>query len=659
MTIESKTPQEILQELFEKTGYLIEARDGIQKAYYLADSYHEGQKRKSGDPYITHPLHVAILLTELEVDLPTIQAAILHDTVEDTSMKPETISKHFDDDVLKLVMGMTKLSRVEFKSNKEQKIENIRKMLLAMATDIRVVLIKLADRLHNMQSISIFSRKKQLRIASETMDIYVPLASRLGIYKFKWQLEDLCFRYLEADTYRKLSRDVDLKRSERDELVKSLTSELVEILEEAEVKGEVSGRAKNLHSIYKKMRTEGKNLDEIFDLHAIRILVKNIPSCYRVLGYVHARWKPLPGRIKDYIAIPKTNGYQSLHTTVVGPGGHPVEIQIRTYQMHDDAEYGIAAHWKYKEGKKTFDTNYEQKLTWLRQLLEWQRELGPSEDFIERVKSDIFSDEVLVFTPKGDIINLPAGANPIDFAYRIHTEVGHSCIGAKVNDRIVPLSYRLKTGDRVRIRTSKNVRGPSRDWLSMVASHSTKSKIRSWFKKALEISDLPAENDKPKPKGQRRRKPIRVGRAGAMVELDGIDNSPVILARCCNPIFGDDIIGFITRGRGVSIHRKDCPNVKHLAKDENRFVTAGWVREARKAFIVRLTIIARNRTGVLAMVSGVISEIGIDIQMAKTSKIDSKKTRLILALEVVSKKELQDVIIRLEQLDDIIQVKRH
>lgn len=659
MTVESKTPQEKFQELLERTDYLVDTRDDLHKAFDIADRYHQGQTRKSGDPYITHPLNVAILLTELEVDLPTLQAAILHDTIEDTSMKSETISNHFGDEVLKLVMGMTNLSRVEFKSNKEQKIENIRKMLLAMASDIRVVLIKLADRLHNMQSISIFSRKKQLRIAGETMDIYVPLAGRLGIYKFKWQLEDLCFRYLEPDTYKELGLNVDLKRSERDELVDDLTTELEGILAEAKVKGEVSGRAKNLHSIYKKMRHEEKNLDEIFDLHAVRILVKNIPTCYRVLGYIHAKWKPLPGRIKDYIAIPKTNGYQSLHTTVVGPGGHPVEMQIRTYQMHEDAEYGITAHWKYKEGKKTFTTSYEQKLTWLRQLLEWQGELGPSEDFIERVKSDIFSDEVLVFTPKGDIINLPAGANPIDFAYRIHTEVGHSCIGAKVNDRIVPLSYRLQTGDRVKVRTSKNIRGPSRDWLSMVASHSTKSKIRSWFKKAMEISDSPGDKDKPKPHGQRRRKPIRVGRAGAMVELDGIDNSPVILARCCNPIFGDDIIGFITRGRGVSIHRKDCPNIKHLSHDKDRFVTAGWVREARRAFIVRLTMIAKNRTGVLAMVSGIISEMGIDIQMAKTSKIDSKKTRLILALEVISKKELQATINRLEQVDDILQVKRH
>ncbi len=657
MSVESKTPLELFEELVDKAKYLVDVRDDLYKAFDIAERYHDGQKRESGDPYVTHPLNVAILLTELEADLPTLQAAILHDTIEDTSMKESTISDHFGKEVLELVLGMTKLSKVKFKSSKDKQLENIRKMLLAMASDIRVVLIKLADRLHNMSSIGIFPRKKQTRIAQETMDIFVPLAGRLGIYKFKWQLEDLCFRYLDPDTYKELGKKVELKRSERDLFVGELSLELKALLEDAKVKGEISGRVKNLYSIYKKMRKENKNLDEVFDLHAVRVLVDDIPTCYKILGLVHATWKPLPGRIKDYIAIPKSNGYQSLHTTVIGSNGSPVEIQIRTFQMHEDAEYGISAHWKYKEGKKTFSANYEQKLNWLRQLLEWQGELEPSEDFVERVKTDLFSDEVLVFTPKGDIINLPAGATPIDFAYRIHTEVGHSCNGAKVNDKIVPLTYKLKTGDRVRVMTSKKIRGPSRDWLSIVAAHSTKSKIRQWFKKALESTEVAHVPDKPKAAPQKR-KPIKVGKEGALVELEGIDNSPVVLAHCCNPIFGDEIVGFITRGRGVSVHRTTCPNLKHLSHENDRFVKARWVDESKQSFIVRISLVVENRTGVLAMLSGIISEMDINIQMAKASKIDSKRTRLIFALEVTSNRELNDTIARLEQVIEVKKVTR-
>ncbi len=659
MSVEPKNPSELFEELIVKTYYLGDARNVLFEAFDIANRYHDGQTRESGDPYISHPLSVAILLTELDADVPTLQAAILHDTIEDTSMKSTTISDHFGKEVLDLVVGMTKLSKVEFKSNKLHQLENIRKMLLAMASDIRVVLIKLADRLHNMSSIYIFNRKKQIRIARETMDIFVPLAGRLGIYNFKWQLEDLCFRYLDPETYKELGKSVDLKRSERDAFVSELSLELKALLEGAGVEGEISGRVKNLHSIYKKMKKESKNLEEVFDLHAVRVIVEDIPTCYKILGLVHTRWKPLPGRIKDYIAIPKTNGYQSLHTTVIGPMGNPAEIQIRTYQMHEDAEYGISAHWKYKEGKKTFSVNYEQKLNWLRQLLEWQGEIEPSEDFVERVKSDLFSDEVLVFTPKGDIINLPSDATPIDFAYRVHTEVGHSCIGAKVNDRIVSLAYKLKTGDRVRVMTSKRMRGPSRDWLNVVAAHSTKSKIRSWFKKAMESSDISSVVEKSKPQPQAKRKPIRIEKIGAMVELEGIDNAPVILAHCCNPIFGDEIVGFVTRGRGVSIHRTGCPNLKHLSQEEDRFVKASWIKEARRAFIVRITLIVENRTGVLAMLSGIISEMGINIQMAKTSKIDSKKNRLIFALEITSKRELLDVIQKLEQITEVKKVTRH
>ncbi|HOO96152.1 MAG TPA: bifunctional (p)ppGpp synthetase/guanosine-3',5'-bis(diphosphate) 3'-pyrophosphohydrolase [Caldisericia bacterium] len=658
MPAEGKSPFDLFMELVAKSAYLGDVSNELKKAYDIAVKYHEGQFRESGDPYVTHPLMVAILLTELKADLPTLQAAILHDTIEDTPLKASDVEELFGTEVLSLIDGVTKLSKVQFLSNKQQKLENTRKMLLAMASDIRVVLIKLADRLHNMQSIYIFHRKKQVRIAQDTVDIHVPLASRLGIYKFKWQLEDLSFRYLEPDLYKQLGRQVSLKRSERDSLIEEVSQQLSDILKEEGIKFEISGRAKNLFSIYKKMDREGKELDEIYDIHAVRVIVDDVSTCYRVLGLIHSRWKPLPGRIKDYIAVPKSNGYKSLHTTVIGPTGVPIEIQIRSWQMHGDAEYGIAAHWRYKEGKITFSKDYDQKLNWLRQLLEWQGEIKPTEDFVERVKTDLFSDEVLVFTPKGDIVNLPAGATPIDFAYRIHTEVGHSCTGAKVNDRIVPLSYRLNTGDRVKVMTSKHITGPSRDWLNFVAGHSTKARIRAWFKKSIEEQKpTPAEKETtPKPKQQRR--PIKIGKIGAMIELEGIDNSPVLLARCCNPIYGDAIVGFITRGRGVSIHRQDCPNIRHLEHDSERFVKAEWLKEARKAFVVRLTCIVENRTGVLAKLSGILSEMGINIQMAKTTVVDTKRSRLIFAVEITSKNELNEVTSRLERVPEVMKVYR-
>ncbi len=661
MTSDELTPEMTFDMLVSKTGYLGDVKEQLYKAFDVSNRYHAGQKRESGGDYIIHPLNVAILLAELEADLPTLLAAILHDTLEDTSLTAETIKDKFGPEVLALVTGVTKLSSVQFRSSKEQQVENTRKMLLAMASDIRVVLIKLADRLHNMRSIDVFRKEKQKRIAMDTMEIYVPLASRLGIYRIKWELEDLSFRYLEPEIYYDLSRQVQMKRSEREQLVEQVKKELSEELAASGIKCDISGRAKNLYSIYRKMLAEDKPLDEIFDLHAVRVIVSDITTCYKVLGIVHSKWKPLPGRIKDYIAVPKSNGYQSLHTTVIGPWGNPVEIQIRTFQMHLDAEYGIVAHWKYKEGQVHFSPDYDQKLSWLRQLLEWQREIKPSEEFVERVKTDLFSDEVLIFTPKGDIINLPVGATPVDFAYRIHTDVGNSCIGAKVNGQIVPLSHKLQTGDRVQIMTSKVINGPSRDWLKFVVAHSTKERIRGWFRKQMEESkpkeEGQEEEEPPKPQ-QRPKKPIKVG--GAMIMLKGIDNSPILLSKCCNPIFGDRIVGYVTRGRGVSIHRIDCPNLAALRADKERIVDAQWIEETKKtiSYMVRLSLVVENKTGVLARLSGVISEFGVNIQMARATPIDVHKSRINFAIEVVSNKELEDLTTRLERVPEVKKVVR-
>lgn len=656
---ESVSKERLLELLISKASYAQDTDNLIGKAYEIADKMHSGQTRQSGEEYITHPMNVALILTELHADLPSLVAAILHDTLEDTALAAEVIKEKFGAEVLQLVQGVTKLNKLQFKSSKEQQLENTRKMLLAMANDIRVVLIKLADRLHNMRSLGIFRRDKQSRIAQETMEIFVPLAGRLGIYRIKWELEDLAFRAMEPDEFKDLAEKVAMKRSEREMLVDQVISEISELLRTEDVHFDISGRAKNLYSIYKKMDKDDKDVDEIFDLHAVRVLVEDIPTCYKVLGFVHTQWKPLPGRIKDYIAVPKSNGYKSLHTTVIGPRGFPVEIQIRTYEMHADAEYGIAAHWKYKEHNKV-DSNDETKLSWLRQLLEWQKEIKPTEEFVEQVKTDLFSDEVLVFTPKGDIVNLPVGATPIDFAYRIHTDVGNSCTGAKINGKIVQLSYKLVTGDRVQVMTSKHIDGPSRDWLKIVAANSTKEKIRNWFRKKAEEEnpkDDEEEEVKPKPPVVQRR-PSRVGKAGAMVLLKGIDNAPVVLARCCNPIVGDPIVGFVTRGRGVSIHRTNCPNFANLKAEAERVVEAEWITDSKKTFIVGINILVENKPGVLAKLSGIISETGVNINMAKAVPVDINKSRIIFSVEVLSIKELNDLMVLLERVPEVKKVSR-
>ncbi|MFZ5626886.1 MAG: RelA/SpoT family protein, partial [Bacillota bacterium] len=619
----------------------------VEKAYQKAAAAHAGQVRQSGEPYISHPLAVAYILAQLELDLVTIAAALLHDVVEDTEVTLEEIRQEFGDEVALLVDGVTKLSRIEYRSKEEQQAENWRKMLLAMARDIRVILIKLADRLHNMRTLKFQSPRKQKEIAAETLDIYAPLANRLGIFRIKWELEDLSLRYLEPEMYYELVERIAKKRTEREALINQVIKELSERLAAVGIGAEISGRPKHFYSIYKKMWQQQKDLSEIYDLIAVRVIVDNVKDCYGTLGIVHTLWTPVPGRFKDYIAMPKQNMYQSLHTTVIGPNGEPLEVQIRTWEMHRTAEYGIAAHWRYKEGIKE-PGELDEKLTWLRQILEWQRELGDAKEFIENLKIDLFDESVFVFTPKGDVIELPAGSVPIDFAYRIHTDVGHRCVGAKVNGKIVPLDYKLKNGDIVEIITSRQA-APSRDWLQLVQTPQAKNRIKQWFKRekreenilrgrellekearkaGLELEDIKQERlqeicrkftvsspedllaavgdgtftavqvlNKIKELKEEREKAQRPktaaselqeaqdvvkpwkggGRANQGIMVLGMDNLLVRLARCCSPVPGDPIVGYVTRGKGVSVHRADCHNVVNFQETEKeRIIEVTW-----------------------------------------------------------------------------------
>lgn len=618
----------------------------VEKAYNLAVDAHKGQFRASGEEYICHPLGVAKILADLQIDALTISASLLHDVVEDTAVSLDDLEKQFSKEVALLVDGVTKLSRFEYKSKEEQQLENYRKMFLAMAKDIRVVLIKLADRLHNMRTLKHMSPEKQKRIAQETMEIFAPLAHRLGIFNMKWELEDLSFRYLEPEHYYDLVDQMKQKRQAREEIINDAVDVLSEKLQELGIKADIQGRPKHFYSIYKKMKKSNKDLSEIYDLYAIRVVVDSVKDCYGALGIVHTLWKPLPYRFKDYIAMPKSNMYQSLHTTVIGTRGQPVEIQIRTWEMHRISEYGIAAHWRYKEGAKGADKDFDQKLSWLRHLIEWQQEMRDPREFMDALKLDVFTDEVFVFTPKGDVIDLPAGSVPIDFAYRIHTDVGHRCVGARVNGKIIPLEYRLNNGDIVEIITSKQSSGPSRDWLNIVGSSETRSKIRQWFKKENREENIAKGREaiereskklgyewKELAKGDRLDeiakkmnisggeddllaalgfggvtlhgvmaklieahkkelksttppdlsqlladlKPKSVNRkAGHGILVKGEAGLLVRLARCCNPVPGDVITGYITRGRGVSVHRADCSNIPTDPTEYERMIEVDW-----------------------------------------------------------------------------------
>ncbi len=697
----------------------------LERAYYFAQGSHIGQYRNSGEEFINHPVEVACILAELELDLTTIIGGLLHDVVEDTRVTVEEIDAQFGQEVAFLVSGVTKLGRIEYKSKEDHHAENLRRMFLAMGQDVRVILIKLADRLHNMRTLSYQPAPKQREIADETLEIFAPLAHRLGIYKIKWELEDLSLRYLEPDQYYSLVERIAKKRREREDYINLVISKLREKLDEAEIKADISGRPKNFYSIYQKMVSQDKDLAEIYDLTAVRVIVDSVRDCYATLGIVHTMWKPIPGRFKDYIAMPKQNMYQSLHTTLVGPSGEAFELQIRTYEMHRTAEYGIAAHWRYKEGGRSSNSQFDEKLAWLRRILEWQHETKDPKEFMESLKIDLFSDVVFVFTPKGDVIELSAGSGPIDFAYRIHTEVGHRCIGAKVNGKIVPLDYQLVNGDIVDILTSKQSNGPSRDWLSIAKTSQAKNRIRQWFKKekrdenilrgrellekevrrtggepavffkpeVMEFlprrlgfqaeSDLYAgigdgavtagqvvgkardelfKKEAPVPVAESKllvRLPDQQGEVDSGVRVKGEKNLVVRLAHCCNPLPGDQIIGYITRGRGITIHRPDCTNVAHYYQGEpERLIEVGWDADTPTTYKVELEVRALDRPRLTMDILNTVSDTRTVVNAVNSRAKKNKMALVNLKIEIRDLEHLYSVMRKVGQISDVLDVHR-
>lgn len=709
--------------------YLPQAKcDDVTKAYNLAEEAHKDQRRVSGEPYILHPLAVAQILADMKIDTTTITASLLHDVVEDTSYTLEDIKKMFGKEVAFLVDGVTKLSRLNYRTKEDQQLNSMRKMFLAMAKDVRVVVIKLADRLHNMRTLRYMRSDKQKRIAQETLEIFAPLAHRLGIFNIKWELEDLSFRYLEPDKYYDLVDQMKQKRHVREEIVNEAIDVLKKALDEAHIHCEINGRPKHFYSIYKKMKKDNRDLSQVYDLFAIRVIVDDVKDCYGVLGIVHSLWKPLPYRFKDYIAMPKPNNYQSLHTTVIGTRGQPVEIQIRTWEMHRIAEYGVAAHWRYKEGNQTANKDaFDEKMGWLRNLLEWQDTSNPKE-FVNALKLDAFSDEVFVFSPRGDVIDLPQGSIPIDFAYRIHTDVGHRCVGAKINGKIVPLDYKLKNGDIVEIITSK-VGKPSLDWLNIVGSSESRSKIRSWFKKenreeniakgldalereckrlghdwkALNVGgrlgrvakqmnagseddlvaavgyggfavntvlikllelhkkDLQKQEEKTNNLAAleklKTKKPVKHNGTGILVK--GEPGLLVRLAKCCSSVPGDPIIGFITRGRGVSVHRADCPNVTHGQNDVDRLIDVEWDYDGNERFEVNMEIVAYDRTGIMAEIMATLAEMKISILSVNAKTSDTKNVTIHMGISIKDLAQFEFVATKIRRLKDVYAVERY
>ena len=700
----------------------------VLKAFELADKAHEGQLRASGEPYIMHPLAVADILAHLQIDHITLMAALMHDVVEDTSYSKEDLENMFGSEVAFLVDGVTKLNQFQYETKEDRQMENYRKMILAMAKDVRVVVIKLGDRLHNMRTLKHMRSDKQKRIAKETLEIFAPLAHRLGIFNVKWELEDLSFRYLEPEKYYDLVDQMKQKRQAREDIVNDTMSQLTKALGEAHIKADIKGRPKHFYSIYKKMKKDNRDLSQIYDLLAVRVIVDTIPDCYAVLGIAHSLWKPLPYRFKDYISMPKSNMYQSLHTTVIGTMGQPVEIQIRTWEMHRVSEYGVAAHWRYKEGNKSGDKDFDQKVAWLRQVLEWQDTSNPTE-LVNALKLDVFSGEVFVFTPKGDVVKLPIGSVPLDFAYRVHTDVGHRCVGAKVNGKIVPLDYTLQNGDIVDIITSKTGR-PSLDWLNIVGSSESKSKIRNWFKRenkaeniekgleALEkeakrlnytwkelISDnrlqqvtkqlkagteeemfaacgyggIPVstvllrlielyKKSKEAEESKRSTEQIieklkaqgpKTTKNGTGVLVKGEAGVMVRMAKCCSPVPGDDIIGYITRGRGVSIHRSDCTSLGHTPEDLERMIEVSWDGSSGESFHVGIDIQAYDRNGLLMEVMAVLSELKITITNinAKVQE-DTKTVSINVVVDIRDISQLDFVMTKLRRIREVYTVQR-
>ena len=707
--------------------------DMVDKAYNLAFEAHKEQKRDSGEPYIIHPIEVATILAELGMDTSTIVAGLLHDVIEDTEYTYDDIKNLFGEEVANLVSGVTKITKMEYKSKEEQQADNFRKMLLAMANDIRVIIIKLADRLHNMRTLKYRKKEKQKKTAMETLDIYAPLAHRLGISKIKWELEDLSFRYLHEEEYYDLVKQVAEKRTEREIYIKKIIEEMYNKLEEAGIDSDIDGRPKHFFSIYKKMVTKNKSIEQIFDLTAIRVLVNTVKDCYEVLGIVHTIYKPIPGRFKDYIAMPKPNMYQSLHTTVIGPQGKTFEIQIRTFEMHRTAEYGIAAHWKYKEGDNNGETkekNFESKLVWLRDMLEFQKETADAQEFIEGFKIDLFTDEIFLFTPKGVVIDLPNGATPIDFAYRIHTDIGNKCVGAKVNGKIVPLDYKLKTGEIVEVLTSNNAKGPNMDWLNIAKSNQAKSKIRSWFKKAKKEENISKgkelfEKELKKQgvhfadiaKGETYEKFVKRNNINGMDDLyaliglgaisassfiwklkdenqskdekvieentnkiiedniskaqrnkidqtvgitvKGVDNLMIRFAKCCNPVPGDDIMGYITKGRGISVHRADCGNLKNLImEDGDKVVDVSWGTSNGRAYIAEIQVKAEDRSGLLTDIMGIISELNLQLNALNAKSAKGSMAYVNIKVKIDTVELLKDLMKKIRHLKGIIDVYR-
>ncbi len=695
----------------------------VERAYNYSVAAHSGQLRESGESYITHPLGVALILTELELDLVTIVAGLLHDVVEDTEVTLDQIQETFGEEVSSLVDGVTKLSRLDFTSKEEQQAETLRKMFIAMAQDIRVVLIKLADRTHNLRTLRFLNTHKQKEIARETLEIYSPLAHRLGIYMIKWELEDLAFRYLQPDDYFELVDKLAKKRREREKFINRIIWILQDYLSEASIEAEIQGRPKHLFSIYNKMKAQGKDINEIYDLTAIRIIVDSVKDCYHTLGIVHTIWKPIPGRFKDFIAMPKPNMYQSLHTTVFAAENELAEIQIRTWDMHRTAEYGIAAHWRYKEKTKGPDTP-DEKLTWLRQLLEWQHDYRDARDFIKDLKGDLFTDEVFVFTPRGDVIDLPAGSVTLDFAYKIHTDIGNRCTGAKVNGRLVPLEYQLKTGDMVEVVTSKQG-SPSRDWLKLVKTSHAKNKIRNWFKKErreeniekgremlereirrinteqrlslksemleevgrsfniLTVEDLYAAvgyggvsvnqvisrlreeykrkyGDQEKEKTVPDVKPVKRPKQQSIgISIEGMGGLLVRVARCCNPVPGDDIIGYITRGRGVSVHRRDCPNLAQKSDDNGRFLKAAWDGEPDASYPVEIEITADDRKNLLADIMASVNESKVDITAVNARADKNSIATIYMTMVVKNQVHLDQIMNKIKKIKEVYEVRRY
>jgi GTP pyrophosphokinase len=745
-TPEFQTPDKLYEELIRRVRRYHPSDDItlIEKAYNQAREAHEGQLRKSGEPYIIHPLCVGIILADLEMDKETIAAGLLHDVVEDTICTKEEIEESFGSDVALLVDGVTKLTALQLTSDTGSKTpeqadmqaQNLRKMFLAMAKDIRVILIKLADRLHNMRTLAHMPPEKQQRIAQETLDIYSPIAGRLGISRIKVELDDLSLKYLKPDVYRDLAEKVAARKSEREKYVEDICEKVRQSISEAGIKGDVNGRVKHFFSIYKKMRNQNKTLDQIYDLFAIRIIVDTVKDCYAALGVIHEMYKPIPGRFKDYIAMPKPNMYQSLHTTLIGPTGQPFEIQIRTRDMHRAAEYGIAAHWKYKEasdGKKA-ENGEEEKLIWLRQILEWQQDLSDNQEFMSLLKSDLnlFSEDVYCFTPTGEVKNLPAGSTPIDFAYSIHSAVGNKMIGAKVNGKLVPIDYKIQNGDRIEVVTSQNSKGPSRDWLSIAKSTSTKNKINQWFRHELKEENISKGKEllieyckskgldyfsiaKPEFQAMVTRKYgfhewdavlAAVGHGGlkegqiinkilelsesehkrnitdeevlaAVAEsnvtpqVSGTDNAIIVkgvhdvavrFSKCCNPVPGDDICGFVTRGRGVSIHRRDCVNViKMQEEDRTRLIEAKWQAESAEGggkYAATIKIFANNRSGLLADVSRALTEKDIDIISMNTRTSKQGLATMETSFQVSSRDQLREIVDKIRQIDSVIDIER-